>query len=101
LVYVTVPLLKATGLYPGESIAITGSLYKPQPPSNPGGFDFQNYLAQQGSFTGLRGRYISHDDSQPPPWGLWKIRQRITRAQAQLLGRSQRITIKRDGLRYV
>ncbi len=86
LVYVTVPLLKATGLYPGESIAITGSLYKPQPPSNPGGFDFQNYLAQQGSFTGLRGRYISHDDSQPPPWGLWKIRQRITRAQAQLLG---------------
>ena len=86
LVYVTVPILKATGLYPGESIAITGSLYKPKPPSNPGGFDFQNYLAQQGSFTGLRGRYISHDHSQPPPWGLWKIRQRITRAQAQLLG---------------
>ncbi|VXD20349.1 ComEC/Rec2-related protein [Planktothrix serta PCC 8927] len=86
LVYVTVPLLKATGLYPGESIAITGSLYKPQPPSNPGGFNFQNYLAQQGSFAGLRGRYISHDDSQPPPWGLWKIRQRITRAQAKLLG---------------
>ncbi len=86
LVYVTVPILKATGLYPGESIAITGSLYKPKPPSNPGGFDFKNYLAQQGSFTGLRGRYISHDDSQPPPWGLWKIRQRITRAQAQLLG---------------
>lgn len=86
LVYVTVPLLKATGLYPGESIAITGTLYKPQPPSNPGGFDFQNYLAQQGSFAGLRGRYISHDPSQPPPWGLWKIRQRITRAQAQLLG---------------
>ncbi|MBD2485201.1 ComEC/Rec2 family competence protein [Planktothrix sp. FACHB-1365] len=86
LVYVTVPLLKATGLYPGESVAITGSLYQPQPPSNPGGFDFYNYLAQQGSFAGLRGRYISHDDSQPPPWGLWKIRQRITRAQAKLLG---------------
>ncbi len=86
LVYVTLPLLKTTGLYPGESIAITGSLYQPKPPSNPGGFDFKNYLAQQGSFAGLRGRYISHDDSQAPPWGLWKIRQRITRAQAKLLG---------------
>ena len=32
LVYVTLPLLKTTGLYPGESIAITGSLYQPQPP---------------------------------------------------------------------
>lgn len=86
LVYVTLPLLKTTGLYPGESIAITGSLYQPQSPSNPGGFDFKKYLAQQGAFAGLRGRYISHDDSQPPPWGLWKIRQRITRAQAKLLG---------------
>lgn len=86
LVYVTLPLLKTTGLYPGESIAITGSLYQPQPPSNPGGFNFKKYLAQQGAFAGLRGRYISHDDSQPAPWGLWKIRQRITRAQAKLLG---------------
>lgn len=82
-VYVTVPLLQATGLYPGDNLAITGVLYKPQSPSNPGAFNFQAYLAQQGSFAGLRGRYISHDDSQPPPWGLWKIRQRIARAQAK------------------
>lgn len=85
-VYVTVPLLQATGLYPGDNLAITGALYKPQPPSNPGAFNFQAYLAQQGCFAGLRGRYISHDDSQPPPWGLWQIRQRIARAQAKSLG---------------
>ena len=36
--YVTVPLLQATGLYADNTIAVVGSLYKPQPPSNPGGF---------------------------------------------------------------
>ncbi|TAF36464.1 MAG: ComEC/Rec2 family competence protein [Oscillatoriales cyanobacterium] len=38
--YVTVPLLQAT------------------PPSNPGAFDFQAYLAREGAFAGLKGRQI-------------------------------------------
>ncbi|MEG4021551.1 ComEC/Rec2 family competence protein [Microcoleus sp. S13C4] len=56
--YVTVPLLQATGLYADNTIAVVGSLYKPQPPSNPGAFDFQAYLAREGAFAGLKGRQI-------------------------------------------
>jgi competence protein ComEC len=56
--YVTVPLLQATGLYSDNSISVSGSLYKPQPPSNPGAFDFQAYLAGQGAFAGLKGQRI-------------------------------------------
>ena len=56
--YVTVPLLQATGLYEDNTIAVVGSLYKPQPPSNPGAFDFEAYLARSGAFAGLKGRQI-------------------------------------------
>jgi competence protein ComEC len=56
--YVTVPLLQATGLYADNTIAVVGALYKPQPPSNPGAFDFQAYLAREGAFVGLKGRQI-------------------------------------------
>ncbi|NJR24675.1 MAG: DUF4131 domain-containing protein [Richelia sp. CSU_2_1] len=56
--YVTVPLLQATGLYSDNAISVSGSLYKPQPPSNPGAFDFQAYLAGQGAFAGLKGQQI-------------------------------------------
>ncbi|MEG4108877.1 ComEC/Rec2 family competence protein [Microcoleus sp. S13_C5] len=56
--YVTVPLLQTTGLYADNTIAVVGSLYKPQPPSNPGAFDFQAYLAREGAFVGLKGRQI-------------------------------------------
>ncbi|UNU25267.1 ComEC/Rec2 family competence protein [Microcoleus vaginatus] len=56
--YVTLPLLQATGLYADNTIAVVGSLYKPQPPSNPGAFNFQAYLAREGAFVGLKGRQI-------------------------------------------
>ncbi|MGB3404581.1 MAG: ComEC/Rec2 family competence protein [Microcoleaceae cyanobacterium] len=85
--YVTVPLLQATGLYPGADIAITGSLYQPSQPSNPGAFDFQAYLARQGAFAGLRGRYLT--PIQPleiSPWGWSSLQQRISRAIVGKLG---------------
>jgi competence protein ComEC len=56
---VTVPLFKATGIHPGQAIALTGSLYKPKPSANPGGFDFQAYLAKEGAFAGFKGRQIN------------------------------------------
>ncbi|MFM9160422.1 MAG: ComEC/Rec2 family competence protein, partial [Dolichospermum sp.] len=34
--YVTVPILQSTGLYPGQEIAVTGFLYKPTAALNPG-----------------------------------------------------------------
>ncbi len=82
--YVTVPLLQATGLHEGEAIAVTGILYKPKSASNPGGFDFQAYLAQEGSFAGLKGREISLLGTSSK-WGWWAIRQRIIHSQARWL----------------
>jgi competence protein ComEC len=85
--YVTVPLLQATGLYPGEAIAVTGSLYKPKPATNPGGFNFEAYLAQEGGFAGLSGRQISFPEGdQKSGWGWWTIQQRIIRSQVRWLG---------------
>lgn len=82
--YVTVPLLQATGLHEGEAIAVSGTLYKPKPAANPGAFNFQAYLAQEGSFAGLKGREVSLLDTSNK-WGWWAIRQRIIRSQARWL----------------
>lgn len=79
-IYVTVPLLQGTGLYPGQKVHLTGSLYRPKPAANPGGFDFEKYLAQQGIFAGLSGKTVEIPDRPSPPL-LWSIRQRIIRAQ--------------------
>lgn len=83
--YVTVPLLQATGLHSSQQIAVTGVLYKPQPASNPGGFDFQKFLQQEGTFAGLSGRQVNILD-EGEQWGWWKVRQRIVRSQVRWLG---------------
>ncbi|MDY6783988.1 MAG: ComEC/Rec2 family competence protein [Cyanobacteriota bacterium] len=80
-IYTTLPLLQGTGLVPGVAIALRGKLYQPQPPTHPGAFDFQSFLARQGVFSGLSGTLI-----EPPlktPWGWWKLRRRIVRAQVR------------------
>lgn len=85
--YVTVPLLQATGLFPGENISLTGVLYKPKPALNPGAFDFGIYLARQGAFAGFSGRQIiESEDKQERRWGWWILRQRIVRSQVRWLG---------------
>jgi competence protein ComEC len=84
--YVTLPPNQAKDLYPGEAIALTGSLYKPKPALNPGGFDFQKYLAQEESFAGLKAEKLRLlDPTQKPSWGLWMIQQRIVSAQSDRL----------------
>ncbi|MFS0513116.1 ComEC/Rec2 family competence protein [Nostoc sp. UIC 10607] len=83
--YVTVPILQATGLYPSQQIAVTGILYKPKAASNPGGFDFQKFLKQEGTFAGLMGRQINVLE-QERKWGWWQIRERIVRSQVRWLG---------------
>nr|WP_104548359.1 ComEC/Rec2 family competence protein [Chroococcidiopsis sp. TS-821] len=85
-VYVTVPLLQATGLYPGQKIAVTGVLYQPATAVNPGGFDFRAYLAREGTFAGLSGRQVEAQEQETPRWGWWKIRQKIVRSQVRWLG---------------
>ncbi|MFP5273745.1 ComEC/Rec2 family competence protein [Coleofasciculus sp.] len=84
--YVTVPLLQSTGLFPGQTISVTGVLYKPKPAANPGGFDFATYLAKEGAFAGLSGRQVSFpDENQQPTWGWWMLRERIIQAQVRQL----------------
>jgi competence protein ComEC len=84
--YVTVPLLQGTGIYPGQDLQIQGILYLPQAASNPGGFDFKSYLAHQGIFAGIRGIKVTFDRNPEPAWGWWKLRRRIVRSQLQGLG---------------
>ncbi len=84
--YVTVPLLQATGLYPGEQIAVTGVLYKPKAASNPGSFDFQKFLKQQeGAFAGLIGKQVNILEEERK-WGWWQVNERIVRSQVRWLG---------------
>jgi competence protein ComEC len=80
--YVTVPRSQDSQLYPGRTVRIQGSLYKPKIASNPGGFDFQQYLAQQGIFAGLNGQEISFPARGESPPFLWSIQQRIIQSQA-------------------
>ncbi|MBE9101291.1 ComEC/Rec2 family competence protein [filamentous cyanobacterium LEGE 07170] len=99
--YVTIPLLWGTGVYPGQLVSIRGRLYAPQPADNPGGFDFQAYLAQQGIFVGLGGERVSFPENEgrfvgkrspvqnllhPLQHWLWNIRQRIVRTHVTGLG---------------
>jgi competence protein ComEC len=88
--YVTLPKGDGEALYPGQAIAITGSLYQPKSKMNPGGFNFQTYLAQEGSFAGLKGRSIRRlNPDQKPSWGWWVIQQKIVRSQISQLGEAE------------
>jgi competence protein ComEC len=84
--YVTAPLISATGLKPGVQVVVTGTLYKPQPALNPGGLNFADYLARSGSFAGMRANQLFlTDEEQIRTWDLAKIRQRIVAAQVRWL----------------
>ncbi|MCU0549610.1 MAG: ComEC/Rec2 family competence protein [Leptolyngbya sp. Prado105] len=88
--YVTLPKVEAEDLFPGQVISITGNLYKPKPKMNPGGFDFQKYLAEKGSFAGLKGTSIRLlDVNQKPEWGWWMVQQQIVRSQTEQLGQTE------------
>jgi competence protein ComEC len=85
--YVTVPLLQGTGLYPGKKVTVTGILYAPQPATNPGAFDFQKYLSSQGIFAGLSGFEANlNNNLKRPNFGFWQLRQKLVRAQVRWLG---------------
>ena len=83
--YVTVPLLQGKNIYPHEIVTIKGFLYKPQSPKNNIQFNFKKYLREYGSFAGLSGRKII-EQSPTKPWGWYRLRNRIVRAQVKGLG---------------
>ncbi len=75
-------------IHPSQVIQIRGSLYLPSPASNPGGFDFQKYLAQQGAFAGISAYEIEVVDPGRD-WGGWALRRRIRGALVDSLGPTQ------------
>jgi len=87
--YVTVPMLQATGIYPGDEVKVNGNLYEPQEAANPSGFNFRAFLAKEGSFAGFTGKFVSltsRQFSDAPKWGWWQVRQKIARSQILWLG---------------
>jgi competence protein ComEC len=84
--YITAPLISATGLKPGVQVVVTGTLYKPQPALNPGGLNFAAYLARSGTFAGMRAsQLLLTDEEQIRTWDVAKIRQRVVAAQVRWL----------------
>ncbi|WP_035992897.1 ComEC/Rec2 family competence protein [Leptolyngbya sp. KIOST-1] len=85
--YVTVPADQIEALYPGQRVQVRGKLYAPALAKNPNAFDFRQYLASQRCFAGFVGAAVKPEPGQtPPPFALWRVRQRIARAHEQGLG---------------
>ncbi|NJN86151.1 MAG: DUF4131 domain-containing protein [Leptolyngbyaceae cyanobacterium SL_7_1] len=90
--YVTVPLDQADAILPGQQIQTFGKLYLPKAAANPGGFDFQAYLRQQGVFAGLGAGRVNVVSDRPQSWQSsfqqwsWHVRQRIVQAQIRGVG---------------
>jgi competence protein ComEC len=86
-IYVTAPLLQGTGLYPGATVGITGKLYAPQKRKNPGGFDFKEFLENEGIFAGFSARKIEGNETgESPPLSFFSIRRRIVKPMIEGLG---------------
>lgn len=82
-VYVTVPKDYRTTLQPGQIVRVGGVLYLPPIATNPGGFDFRQYLLQEDCFAGLRGEHVDLE-REATGWGWWRVQQRIVQAQGAI-----------------
>ncbi len=72
---------------PGAAVAFTGSVYHPQGPSNPGGFDFRQYLRQRGVRVGVFGAENLAQLAERTLIGrIAAIRHRITSALLDVMG---------------
>lgn len=80
-VYVTLPQEKNSNLRPGQTIQLTGQLYRPRTVSNPAGFDFESWLARQNSFSGMKAESVKIVRSPQSAVGLWQLKQRILDSQ--------------------
>jgi len=80
--YTTIPTDK--GVYPNSKIKVTGYLYQPQAPKNPGQFDFGKYLNRNGAFVGISGRELTV--LQEGGWGFWRLRDRVINVHQEALG---------------
>ena len=82
--YVTMPLLVGDRIQLKQQITITGNLYKPQPATKPGEFDFARYLRERTTFAALSSSQVIHQGHSN--WGWHRLRQKIIRTQVKALG---------------
>ena len=81
--YATIPLNLEDKISSGSKIEITGYLYQPSTPKNPGQFDFKEYLKRNGAFAGISGRELTV--IQKNNWGFWRLRDRIIKVHQKAL----------------
>ena len=82
--YTTISTDFEKGVYPNSKIQVTGYLYQPQAPKNPGQFDFGDYLNRNGAFAGISGRELTV--LREGGWGFWKLRDRVINVHQNALG---------------
>jgi competence protein ComEC len=96
-VYTTLPLdtrnlrdpspQSCANLLPGQRVQVKGLLYLPKDAGQGQfyqAFNFKEFLASQGSFSGLAGQSCKRLEPKTS-WGVWMLRQRIATAQLQFL----------------
>jgi competence protein ComEC len=84
--YVTLPRKATQTLYPGQTVRLTGRLYRPQAATLPHGFDFAAMLRREGAFAGVKAEEVKIL-SKGSGWGSWWIQQRIVRSLQSSLGK--------------
>ncbi|MDB9312499.1 ComEC/Rec2 family competence protein [Spirulina sp. CS-785/01] len=82
--YVTIPSDQGKNLVSRQRVQLIGNLYLPQPQKNPGGFDFREYLHNEGVFAGFYGQLAAQPTEKP--LGGWVLRQRVLEAHQRGLG---------------
>ncbi|NBD33853.1 MAG: DUF4131 domain-containing protein [Cyanobacteria bacterium] len=85
--YTTLPVSLKTEIEPGSKIEMTGYLYPPQTPENPGQFDFSRYLNWNSAFAGISGRKVKV--LEKGNWGFWRLRDRVIKIHQDALGSPQ------------
>ena len=80
-VYVTLPVAEDVSLLPGQTVQLTGRLYRPKTVTNPAGFDFESWLARKNSFSGMKAESVAVLRSPQSAVGLWQLKQRILESQ--------------------
>lgn len=82
---------EVAGLAAGASLRVAGFLSRPEPPGNPGEFDFVRYLAAGGIRYTLRAREVSLSHPVPPGRGpLEPLLQACRSARDRLVGSIER-----------
>ena len=76
------------GLVPGAQVTLTARLYHPDGADNPDGYDFREYLLQQGVTLGIYGRDDLRCADAPftPDGFAASLRHRLTRGLTQAMG---------------